>query len=187
MALLVQMLRKQFLLTLAAVCASGLATTVTLWWNAQLSSIINTVSTGNPLPMDIIVLAIGTILGMGVIVYIKDYISGFACESLTHDLRMGYARYFSTLSIPEIERLNAGEQLSKLQNEIADISGYLNNNLFQIFDDSVRFIATFAWLLILNMKLTLTVNLPVLVILIYVLYSSKIIANATERSQQAKG
>lgn len=118
---------------------------------------------------------------------LKTYLSGYACEILTHDLRIGYARYFSLLPISEIERLNAGEQLSKLQNEIADVSGYLNNNLFQLINDGISFITTLGWLLILNTKLTLAVNLPVLVIMIYVFYSSKIISNATEHSQQAKG
>jgi ABC-type multidrug transport system fused ATPase/permease subunit len=42
------------------------------------------------------------------------------------------------------------------------------------------------WLLILNARLTLAVNLPVLFIMIYVFYSSKIISGATDRSQQAK-
>jgi len=119
--------------------------------------------------------------------FLKTYISGFTCEILTHDLRMGYARYFSSLHISEIERLNAGEQLSKLQNEIAEVSRYLNGNLFQLVNDSITFIATIVWLLVLNTKLTLTGNLPVLVIMIYVFYSSRLISNATERSQQARG
>ena len=187
MPLLVKMLRKRLVLTLAAVCSSGLTAAVTLWWNAQLSGIINIVREGRLLPADIIVLALVTILDTGAAAYFKSYISGFACESIAHDLRMGYARHFASLTVAGAERLNAGEQLSKQQNEIADVSVYLNTNLFQLLDDSVRFITTFLWLFSLNPKLTLTVNLPVLVIMAYVFYSSKIIGSATERSQQAKG
>jgi hypothetical protein len=42
---------------------------------------------------------------------------------------MGYAKHFATLPITEIENLNAGEQLSQLQNEMSDISSFLRANL----------------------------------------------------------
>ena len=187
MNLLMQMIKRRLLLMLAAICAGASLIAVTLWWNAQLSGIINIISEGNALSTDIIVLAVIIMFAMCAANFLKTYISGFTCEILTHDLRMGYARYFSSLHISEIERLNAGEQLSKLQNEIAEVSRYLNGNLFQLVNDSITFIATIVWLLVLNTKLTLTGNLPVLVIMIYVFYSSRLISNATERSQQARG
>lgn len=187
MVLLIKILKKRYILTLAAIFSSGLASIITLLWNWQLSDIINIVSSGKHLPIHIIISALITMFFMSITAYIKGYMSGLTCESLTHDLRMGYARYFTSLPISEIEQLNAGEQLSKLQNEIADVSRYLNSNLFQILDDFIRFITTFIWLLILNAKLTLSVNLPVFAILIYVFYSSKAISNAYEKSQQANG
>lgn len=187
MPLLTQMLRKQLVLALTAACSSGLTAAVTLWWNAQLSGIINIVIEGHSLPTDIIASALITVLGMCATAYFKSYISGFACESMTHDLRMGYARHFASLTFAEAERLSTGEQLSKLQNEIADVSGYLNSNLFQLLDGGIRFIMTILWLFFVNPKLTLTVNLPVLVIMVYTFYSSKIIGDATGCSQQAKG
>ena len=57
-ALFLQMIRKRLLLSLAAVCASASLVAVTLWWNAHLSGIINTVSEGNALSTDIVVLAV---------------------------------------------------------------------------------------------------------------------------------
>lgn len=187
MKLLIKILQKRYRLILMAVCSSGFTAIITLWWNWQLSEIINIIIEKNMIKTKIIISALVTISGICVAAYIKSYISGLACETITHDLRMGYTRYFSTLSLSEIEQLNTGEQLSKLQNEIADISVYLNNNLFQIVDDFIRFITTFIWLLILNTKLTMTVNLPVFLILIYVFYSSRVMSIAVERSLQAKG
>ena len=111
--------------------------------------------------------------------------SGWTCETLAHDLRMGYAKHFTTLSITEIENLNAGEQLSRLQNEIGDISGFLRTNLFTIVDDLIRFIGTFSWMLWINPKLTLLANVPSVIIIFYTAYSSKVIGKATQRSQQA--
>jgi len=181
------MVKKRLLLSLAAVCASASLVAVTLWWNAQLSGIIDLVSEGISIPADIIVLAVIAMSAMCAANFAKTYISGLACEVLSHDLRMGYARYFTSLPLPEVERLNAGEQLSKLQNEIAEVSRYLSANLFQLANDGIAFAATAVWLLALNARLTLAVNLPVLAIMAYVFYSSKAISEATERSQRARG
>lgn len=142
MALLVQIVRKRAFLSFATVCTSVLFATVTLWWNAQLSDIIDTISGGGSLATETIVLAIIAMVAMCLSSLLKTYLSGYACEILTHDLRMGYAQYFSSLPLSEIERLNAGEQLSKLQNEIADVSEYLSSNLFQLINDGISFIAT---------------------------------------------
>jgi len=185
--LLIKMIKNRLFLTLAAICASALLVAVILWWNAHLSGIIDRISEGNALSTEIIVLAIVIMLAMCVVNFIKTYVSGFVCEILTHDLRMGYARHFSSLPLSDIEKLNAGEQLSKLQNEIAEVSTYINGNLFQLINDGITFFATLAWLLFINARLTLTVNLPVFLIMIYVFYSSKVISNATERSQHARG
>lgn len=187
MALLIKMLRKQKALAAVAACVSGLAAAVTLWWNAQLSGIINLVSVGTAPPWATLATALVTMLAMCATGYAKGYLSGYACERMTHDLRMGYARGFMALPLAACERLNAGEQLSTLQNEIAGVSSYLNTSLFQLFDDGVRFLTTFIWLLLLSPSLTLLTNLPVFLIMAYVVWSSKMIETATARSQQAKG
>jgi len=186
LVLLAKMLRKRVVLVLITVCASGLTSAVTLWWNVQLGGIIDTVSTGNSLTVETIVWALVTMLLTSAAAYAKGMISGYTCESMTHDLRMGYAWHFASLPVAKVEELSTGEQLSRLQNEIADVSGYLNANLFQLLDDSIRFITTFIWLLTINSTLTMSANLPVLVIMVYVVWSSKTISAATERSLQAK-
>ena len=181
------MIKRWIFLAFTAVLTSALLITVTLWWNTQLSDTINTVSEGNTLSKNAIILLTIIMFAICATNFIKTYVSEYVCEVLTHDLRMGYARYFSSLPLSEIEQLNAGEQLSKLQNEIAEVSRYINGNLFQLINDSITFIVTITWLLFINTRLTLTVNLPVFVIMIYVFYSSKIISTATERSQQSRG
>jgi len=117
--------------------------------------------------------------------YILSMISGWTCETVAHDLRMGYAEHFTSLSLPEIENINSGEQLSMLQNEIDDISAFLYNNLFSFADDAVKFIATFIWMLCLNPRLTLLFNMPSVFITLYTGYTSRIISKAVHKSQQA--
>jgi len=145
------------------------------------------VAAGVKIPAASVLFALCIMLAMGAVNFIKTYLTGYACESMAHELRVGYAGHFAALPYPETENLNAGEQLSKLQNEIANVSGYLNNNLFQLFDDAVKFIMTFTWLIIVNPALTFISNLPVVFILFYVARSSKTIGAAAEESLKAQG
>jgi ABC-type bacteriocin/lantibiotic exporter with double-glycine peptidase domain len=126
-------------------------------------------------------------LFMGAANYLKGYSSGYACQGMTHDLRMGYARYLLSLPLNETEERNAGEQLSRLQNEITGVSGYLHAHLLQLFDDGIRFLTTLIWLMLLSPALTLMTTLPALIVVIYVFWSSKIIGSATGRCQAAIG
>jgi len=181
------MLYKRKVFVFTTIIIMGLTTAVSLWWNYQLSHIINKVSIGITPTREMVLLALITMFTMGVINYVKGYAAGYTCEIMIHDLRMGYARYFSSLPFIKIEKLNTGEQLSKLQNEITGVSGYFKNNLFQLVDDTVRFFSTFIWLLIISPTLTLTSNLPVIIIVIYAFFSSKVISLAVDQSQAAKG
>lgn len=164
---------------------SIISISISLIWNAQLSDIINTVSEGEVVSTQMLILASVIILVNAFLTYSLGFCSGWTCETLAHDLRIGYAKHSSNLSIIEIENINAGEELSKLQNEINDVSGFLSVNLFSFVDDSIRFLATFSWLLWLNPKLTLLANLPVFLLLWYTVYTSKMIGQATQESQQA--
>lgn len=117
--------------------------------------------------------------------YALDLVSGWTCETLAHDLRMGYARHFSALPLPAIEAMNAGEQLSKLQNEIQEITAFLRANLSALIHDLIRFAGTLSWLLWLNPSLTLLANAPVALLLLYTAYASRVIGQAAQESQQA--
>ncbi len=182
-----KMLHKRKISLFLTIMVSVLTATLSLWWNAQLSQIINQVSVGILPPDKMILWALFTMFMIGVFNYIKTYCSKSTCEKMAHDLRMGYAHYFLLLSVEEAEKIITGEQLSKLQNEINAVSTYLNMNLFQLFDDGVRFLTTLIWLSSIHLTLTLAPNLPVVFIIIYILWSSKIIGIATESSQEAKG
>ena len=96
MRLLSKLLYKRKFLSLITISASLLTAAVTLWWNMQLSSIINAVSVGIAPTNKMILWALVTMLIMGASNYAKGYISGYACEGMTHDLRMGYVRHFTT-------------------------------------------------------------------------------------------
>ena len=185
MGLVKELLGRRLAIVLATVALSGLAISVSLWWNRQLSDIINEMNAKTAVaPASIGLVAVTVALSAG-LSFGLALLSGWACETLAHDLRMGYARHFAGLTLPEIEGLNAGEQLSKLQNEITDVSTFLRGNLFSIVDDTIRFVGTFAYLICLNPKLALLANLPVAVLMWYTVWSSRRIGALAQASQQA--
>jgi ABC-type multidrug transport system fused ATPase/permease subunit len=185
MALLKKMLRNRIGLSALSVFVSVISICVSLWWNAQLSGIINLVNMSNTISAQTILLAFATLILSASIAYIHGLGSSWTCETLAHDLRMGFAKHFMALPIAEMENLNAGEQLSKLQNEISDVSGFLRANLFSIVDDLIKFIGTFIWLIWLDPKLVLLSNAPVAILMLYTLNTSKVIGKAAQESQQA--
>jgi ABC-type multidrug transport system fused ATPase/permease subunit len=185
MILLKKLIIKHKFLTLLSIGLSVVSICVSLWWNSQLSVIINAINeVVNISYMNILIVVVTMFLSAG-ISYILGICSSWTLETIMHDLRMGYAKHFINLSFEEIENLNAGEQLSKLQNEINDISGFLRSNLFPIVEDLIKFAATFSWLFCINPKLTLLVNIPSFLLMWYTLFSSKIIGKAAAKSQQA--
>jgi len=180
------MLKGRKALVCSAIFACVVSAAIALFSNYLLSGIINLVSAGEAPQPGAILSMLAIMLAMGAAGFTKEYLAGLSCESVTHDLRMGFAKYFSSLPYAEIEDLNAGEQISKLQNEIAGVSAYINSNLFQLFDDGVKFIATLFWLMYINPALTVASNLPVVLIMAYVYWSSRIIKTSAEQSLRAK-
>ncbi len=185
MNLFKKLILNRIILVGLTVLISVITILLSLLWNTQLSLIINRVNAGEPAPLQIIIFAGIIIVASSCMAYILSVCSAWTCETLAHDLRMWYAKSITGLPIREIENMNAGEQVSKLQNEINDVSGFLRTNLFSFIDDLIRFSGSFSLLLWLNPKLTLLSNAPAALLILYTLYASKVIGQATLKSQQA--
>lgn len=184
MNLLKKLLRNRIALIGLTVFISVITILVSLSWNTLLKFIINRVNVGKPVSLQTILSAGIILLASSCMAYVLSISSAWTCETLAHDLRMGFAKKFIDLPIAEIEKMNAGEQLSKLQNEINDVSNFLRTNLFSLIDDLIRFIASFSFLLWFNPKLTLLTNAPTALLMWYTLYTSKVISPLTLKSQQ---
>lgn len=183
------LLKKLFInrkwLLLAILLLNIISVGIGLCWNAYLSGIIDSVSVGEGISFSVLVGAIGFIAFNAASAYGQVLLSGWIGETLTHDIRMGYARNIASTPLTELENRNAGEVLSGLQNEIVGVTEYLGGGLLQIVDSTIRFIATLGWLLFLNPTLTLSANLPLVPIVAYVFLSSRVIGKATEKSLDA--
>lgn len=118
--------------------------------------------------------------------YLSSYLSSYTCEIFAHEMRMGYVRYYLQGDIRMLSRLNVGEEQAATQNELKDISNYLNENLFLLVTQFGTFVITVVFLLCQNIKLALVSILPVLPLIVYCSCSSKIIKNYTEQCQSSK-
>lgn len=185
MDLLKQMLHKRWGIIGLTLILSIFSMILSLWWNVGLSSIINAINYGLTIPVKTITISIIIIIMSSLLSHSISILTGLSSELLSHDLRMGYARHIITLPVTKTMNINSGEYLSKLQNEITDVTEYIRSNLFTIVNDLIRFSITFTWMLWLNPKLTLIINLPTILIMFYTVYSSKVIEGAVHKSQGA--
>lgn len=184
MSKLLNLCQKRKVYTIATLLISILSIIITLYWNYELSQMINQVQVGISITSTqivvVLILMIVSALSQGGF----TYLSGYTSEYLTHDLRMHLASRLVMKQYYEVEQLNIGEQVSQLQNEVTEVSQYLTGNLFLLINDGIRFIFTFIWLLTLDSRLTVLSNLPVIIILIYVVFSSKVIEGLTRQGQR---
>jgi ABC-type multidrug transport system fused ATPase/permease subunit len=179
------MKRMKILIALALLMC-GLSALIQLLWNTRLAGLIDALTANGPLSAATVTGLLPIVAAMSLTAFAGRYIGGHACESASHGLRMAYARYLASLSVAEAEKLNVGEQSSAAQNEIGAVSGYINNNLLQLISDGVNFVFTFVFLLTVNPALTLSANLPAMLLVAYVFWSGGVIRKATERSQAAR-
>ena len=185
MNLLIILMRKRKYLVILTIILSIASVSLLLWWNFQLSEIINNINRQENISHDQVLYAVITMLLNGGIAFALSMCSSWTLETIAHDLRMSYANHFIQLPYQQIEHLSVGEQISKLQNEIDDVSSFLRMNLFALVDDLIRFLATFGWMLYLNSYLTILSSLPVLFLVWYSLFASKLIGKTAQISQQA--
>ena len=118
--------------------------------------------------------------------FLSSYTASYTCEIFAHEMRMGYVRYYLESDIRELSTLNVGEEQSAMQNELKDISDYLNENLFSFMKQFGTFAVTVVFLLCKNFKLSVLSILPVIPLLVYCSFSGKIIKNYTEQCQDSK-
>uniref|UniRef100_UPI0040572CE2 ABC transporter transmembrane domain-containing protein n=1 Tax=Acetatifactor sp. TaxID=1872090 RepID=UPI0040572CE2 len=117
---------------------------------------------------------------------LSSFLASYLCELFAHEMRMSYAGFYLRSDIRTLFRLNAGEEQSAMQNEMSEVSTYLNENLFSLTKQCISFVFTVVFLFYQNPKLTLFTILPVAPLIIYCSRSSQVIKKYTEQCQEGK-
>lgn len=186
MSILYGLLRKNWLLVTGALGLLLLGNGITLLWNTYISEIVNCIGERQPITEQVFGMAVLCILLTSSCSYLGGIVSGWTCETLNHDLRMGFTNHLFIKPFQEMESLSVGGQMSILQNEIAEISEYINGNLASLVNTMVAFLVTIVFLWKQSPILTIATNLPVVVILLYVWISSQIIGGLAQKAQEKK-
>lgn len=118
--------------------------------------------------------------------YLSSCLASYTCEIFAHEMRMGYCRFYLQSDIQTLSKLNVGEEQSAMQNELREVSVYLNENLFSFTKQFVTFAVTVSFLLRQNPRLALLSILPVIPLIIYCYFSGKTIKNFTEQCQKSR-
>lgn len=170
-----------------AVWFTFLSVILNLCWNEFLAETLDKfVNLGSLAILPFLASALFIILFLAVSEYLSSYFAAYTCETFAHEMRLGYAGYYLQSNIQMLSKLNVGEEQSVMQNELQDISNYLNENLFALMKQFGSFAVTVIFLLCHNFKLTLLSTLPVIPLIIYCSLSSKIIKKFTEQCQYSR-
>lgn len=187
MKLIVNLIRQHKIIFFSTLVFALMTVTIQLCWNSFLAEMINCLEdTGGSILRKFLSPAIILILLNTVIEFLSSYLASYTCEVFAHEMRMGYARFYLHSDIQTLSKLNAGEEQSAMQNELHEISEYLNENLFSLLKQFLTFGITVVFLLCQNSKLTLMSTLPVLPLIMYCSISSRVIKNHTEQCQKSR-
>lgn len=194
MRIIRKLIRSHKFLFFTASMFTFLSVLANLYWNRFLAYAIDRL--GSVLPsgfqdaetviMQLFMTAVFIILFNTVIEFLSSYMASYTCEVFAHEMRMSYSRFYLQSDILTLSKWNVGEEQSAMQNELREISAYLNENLFSFMKQFAAFVVTVIFLFCQSGKLTLLTIFPVIPLLIYCYFSGRIIKNLTERCQKSK-
>lgn len=191
MKILKQLIQLHRVLFMTAVLFTFLSVIFNLCWNKFLAQLLDVLQNADLFyPRN----ELGLLLTVGILIvlmhtlseYLSLYLSSYTCEIFAHELRMGYAGYYLQCDIRALAKLNAGEEQSAMQNELKEISDYLSENLFSLIKQFGTFVVTALFLLCQNFKLALFSIVPVIPLIFYCSFSSKVIKNYTQQCQNSR-
>ena len=194
MKIIKQMIKLHKFLFEIAVFFTFLSVVLNLCWNKFLAELLNVLcgvdvvasENRSDVIFKMLPVGIGIVLLHTLSEYLSSYLSFYTCEIFAHEMRMGYAGFYLQNDIQTLSKMNVGEEQSAMQNELKDVSDYLNANLFSLIRQFGTFAVTVVLLLCQNVKLAIISILPVVPLIIYCSFSSKIIKNYTEQCQSSK-
>lgn len=157
-----------------------------LYWNSVLAELIDGMGSGAGALSVLFGKAAGVIGIHTVCEGLSLWLASCVCERFAHEMRLGYGRFYLRCGREALSRLKVGEEQSGMQNELGEISAWLNGNLFSFLKQFVSFLATVFFLLSLNVELTLLSTLPALGLLVYCFFSGRAMKNLTQECQMKK-
>jgi len=114
--------------------------------------------------------------------FLASYMAAYTCEIFAHELRVGYAQGLLEKDIQTLSEMNVGAIQSVVQNELKDISLYLNENLFPFIRQFVLFFTTMVYLFCMEYRLAWVTLAPVILLMVYCYFSGRVIKNYAHKT-----
>ena len=184
MKILKQLIQLHKILFIMAVLTTVLSVIFNLCWNKYLAQLLD--SLGNTEMHPCLTTGILIVLIHAASEFLSTYLSSYTCEIFAHEMRMGYARYYVQSDIRTLAGLNVGEAQSAMQNELKEISDYMSEQLFSLMKQFGTFAMTVLFLLWINFKLAMLSIVPVIPLIFYCSFSSKVIKKYTQQCQYSR-
>ena len=143
--------------------------------------LVNKIETREVIGRTFIILLAGFIISNALTQIVNQYVGRYSAERMAHTLRMGYAR-----SLIHKDGGDAASAMSVVQNELAQADGYLSNSFFDVIGMLFTGILATIFLLFQNVYLTFVILIPTILILIYVIFSSRKLSGIVKAAQQEK-
>lgn len=191
MKMLKQLIQLHKILFMAAVWFTFLSVILNLCWNKYLAQLLDLLGNADHFSFE---REAGIFFTIGILIVLmhtlsesgSSCLSSYTCEMFAHELRMGYAKHYLQSDTQTLSRLNVGEEQSAMQNELKEISDYLSEHLFSLMKQLGTFVVTDLFLFCQNMKLAMLSVLPVIPLIIYCSFSSKVIKIDTQLCQNSR-
>ncbi len=190
MKILKQLIKLHKFLFMIAILFTFLSIIFNLCWNKFLAKTLDIFGDAAFFNFENSSHMISTLFITGIVVIllhtISECLSSYTCEIFAHEMRMGYVRYYLQSDFKMISKLIFGVEQSAMQNELKDVSDYLNQNLFSLMKQFGTFAVTVVFLFCQNFKLAILSIFPVIPLIIYCSFSSKVIKNYTQQCLNSK-
>ena len=161
--------------------------------------LVNKIETRAAIGRAFIILLAGFIVSNAITQILNQYVGRYSAERMAHTLRMGYARRLihktggtggdsaeQSESSAGRKGLDTATAMSVVQNELAQADGYLSGAFFDVTGMLITGILATVFLMFQNVYLTFVILIPTLIILVYVIFSSRKLSGIVTAAQQEK-
>jgi ATP-binding cassette subfamily B multidrug efflux pump len=126
------------------------------------------------------VLMFGVYMATALVVWLRIYVMAAVAQRTVRDLRNDLFAHFQTLSLRYIDQRSHGELMSRLTNDVENVSNVLNESVTNLISSVISIVGVAVVMFIINWRLALVslVTLPLMAVL------SQTVAKRTRRGFQ---
>lgn len=134
-----------------------------------------------------IILLIGIYIGLSIAMYLQNYWMVGIAQQTIYRLRTELFTHLQKLPISFFDKRQHGELMSRLTNDIENISQTLNTSFIQVFSSILTLVGTFSIMMYLSPLLTLLTMLTIPIMFIAVQWITKRTGRLYKEQQKAVG